>query len=60
MFTNTLIKRIEEYAAEKGIPPARITKRAVGNHRLWGVLKSGSGTCTLRIAEDIIEWMGRD
>lgn len=47
---------IEIYARKCGVKPKTITRRAVGNSRLYERLKGGYG-CTLRIAEQLRAYM---
>lgn len=49
MTADDLITLIETYAAARGISPATVTSRAVGNSRLYDRLKNG-GSCTLEVA----------
>ncbi|EGJ20417.1 hypothetical protein RSWS8N_00025 [Cereibacter sphaeroides WS8N] len=51
-----LLSEIENYAAARGIAPATVTSRAVGNSRLYGRLKAG-GSCTIRIADELRRFM---
>lgn len=44
-----LITQIEDAAKRKGIAPATVTSRAVGNSRLYRRLKDG-GDCTTEVA----------
>lgn len=59
MTRDKLISRIEAYAAERGIAPATVTSRAVGNSRLYHRLKRGGG-CTLDVADRLAAFMDAD
>jgi len=59
MSTSDLISEIERHAQERGIAPATVTSRAVGNSRLYHRLKSG-GDCTMTIAERLRAFMATD
>ncbi len=52
MTHSELISLIERHAESRGIAPATVTSRAVGNSRLYSRLKDG-GSCTIEIAERI-------
>lgn len=56
MTTEQLISEIEAYASDRGIAPATVTSRAVGNSRLYHRLKDGK-SCTLGVAERLREYM---
>lgn len=56
MTRDDLIQKIEEYAIARGIAPATVTSRAVGNSRLYRNLKRGGG-CTLEIASRLVSYM---
>lgn len=56
MTKDDLIQKIERYAAARGIAPATVTSRAVGNSRLYRNLKQGGG-CTLEIAERLVSYI---
>jgi len=58
MTQNDLIQEIEAFAARRGVAPATVTSRAVGNSRLYSRMKSGGG-CTLAIAERLRAWMAK-
>jgi hypothetical protein len=53
-----LIAQIEAFAAARGIAPATVTSRAVGNSRLYTRLVNGGG-CSLRIAGKLIAYIGQ-
>lgn len=59
MTRDDLIRKIEEHAAARGIAPATVTSRGVGNSRLYRTLKAGGG-CTLEIAERLIIYMDQN
>lgn len=56
MTIDDLIQAIESYAAARGIAPATVTSRAVGNSRLYRNLKNGGG-CNLIVAERLRAYM---
>lgn len=56
MTRDDLITRLEQHAATRGISPATITSRAVGNSRLYQRLTDG-GDCTLEVAQRLIAFM---
>lgn len=56
MTTEQLISEIEAFASKKGIAPATVTSRAVGNSRLYHRLKGGK-SCTLDVAERLRRYM---
>lgn len=51
-----LIQKIEAHAVERGIAPATVTSRAVGNSRLYDRLRRG-GSCTIRVADRICAYI---
>lgn len=51
-----LISQIEEFAQRRGLAPATVTSRAVGNSRLYSRLRAG-GDCTTTVAERLVRWM---
>ena len=51
-----LIAHIEAFATARGIAPATVTSRAVGNSRLYARLVQGGG-CSLRIAGKLMAYM---
>lgn len=51
-----IISEIEAFAAARGIAPATVTSKAVGNSRLYHRMKEGGG-CTIKIAEKLREYM---
>ena len=59
MTTEQLISEIEAFASEKGISPATVTSRGVGNSRLYHRLKGGK-SCTLDVAERLRKYMATD
>ena len=59
MTVQHLISEIEAFARKRGIAPATVTSRAVGNSRLYSRLKSGK-SCTLDVAERVREFMKRE
>lgn len=52
----TLISEIERFAKANKIEPKTVTRRAVGNSRLYGRLLEGH-SCTLRIAAKLRDYM---
>jgi hypothetical protein len=56
MITEQLISDIEAFAASKGVAPATVTSRGVGNSRLYHRLKHGK-SCTLDVAERLCQYM---
>ncbi|MBL4929359.1 hypothetical protein [Fuscibacter oryzae] len=56
MTRDQIIAEIESYATARGLAPATVTSRAVGNSRLYHRLKAGAG-CTLTIAERLRAYM---
>lgn len=56
MMTAQLISEIETFASSKGVAPATVTSRAVGNSRLYKRLKSGK-SCTLGVADRLRSYM---
>lgn len=56
MTENDLIKQIEAFAAERGVAETTVTKMAVGNHRLYGTLKSG-GSCSVKTANRLLQYI---
>jgi len=52
----SLLDEICAFATSKGIAPATVTSRAVGNSRLYHRLASGK-SCTLAIAAKVRAWM---
>jgi hypothetical protein len=52
MDREALILAIENFASARGLAPATITSRAVGNSRLYSRLKAG-GDCTTEIASRV-------
>ncbi len=51
-----LISRIECFARNRGVAPATVTSRAVGNSRLYKRLKNG-GSCTFSTADRILTYI---
>lgn len=51
-----LISEVEAFAERRGIAPATVTSRAVGNSRLYARLKAGK-SCTLEVAERLRLYM---
>ncbi|MFV1753445.1 hypothetical protein, partial [Phaeobacter sp. JH18-37] len=51
-----LISEIEKFASLRGIAPATVTSRAVGNSRLYRRLKDGK-SCTLGVADRLRRYM---
>ena len=52
-----LIKRIEDCAKARGIAPATVTRKAVGNSRLYADLKRGVGNGpTLDVIERLMSF----
>ena len=51
-----LIAQIENFAERHGIAPATVTSKAVGNSRLFDLLKAGK-SCTLTTAHRIMEYI---
>ena len=51
-----LIAHIESFAGRHGIAPATVTSKAVGNSRLFDLLKAGK-SCTLTTAHRIMGYM---
>lgn len=56
MQTQNLILAIEAFAASRGLSPATVTGRAVGNSRLYQRMKRGGG-CTLATAERLLGYL---
>lgn len=56
MTRTQIIAAIEAHAKERGLSPATITGRAVGNSRLYHRMVAG-GDCTTGIAERIIAFI---
>lgn len=56
MMTAQLISEIERFASSKGVAPATVTSRAVGNSRLYRRLKDGK-SCTLGVADRLRQYM---
>ena len=56
MTRDKLISRIEAFASERGIKPATVTSRAVGNSRLYRRLKRG-GSCSFDTIDRLIAFM---
>jgi len=56
MMTAQLILEIETFASSKGVAPATVTSRAVGNSRLYHRLKNGK-SCTLDVADRLRKYM---
>lgn len=56
MMTAQLISEIERFASSKGVAPATVTSRAVGNSRLYRRLKNGK-SCTLGVADRLRQYM---
>jgi hypothetical protein len=54
----TLIQRIDEFCRRRGIAPATVTGRAVGNSRLYARLLAG-GDCTTEVAARVLAWLER-
>ena len=54
-----LIARIEAFATDRGIAPATVTSRAVGNSRLYARLQQGGG-CSIRIAAKLLAYMAQE
>ncbi len=54
-----LIARIEAFAMARGIAPATVTSRAVGNSRLYARLQQGGG-CSIRIAAKLLAYMAQE
>lgn len=59
MTRDDLIRKIEEHAAARGLAPATVTSRGVGNSRLYRTLKGGGG-CTLEIAQRLLTYMDQN
>ena len=59
MDRNQIIAAIEAHAARRGIAPATITSRAVGNSRLYKRMVDG-GDCTTGIAKRIVAFIASD
>ena len=55
---NDLIAQIEAFAVARGIAPATVTSRAVGNSRLYARLVQGGG-CSLRIAGKRLDYIAQ-
>ena len=56
MITAHLILEIETFASLRGVAPATVTSRGVGNSRLYHRLKDGK-SCTLDVAERLRQYM---
>jgi hypothetical protein len=56
MMTTQLILEIETFASSKGVAPATVTSRAVGNSRLYHRLKNGK-SCTLNVVDRLRKYM---
>lgn len=54
-----LIAHIEAFAMARGIAPATVTSRAVGNSRLYARLQQGGG-CSIRIAAKLLAYMAQE
>ncbi len=59
MITAHLISDIETFASLRGIAPATVTSRGVGNSRLYHRLKNGK-SCTLDVAERLRAYMAEN
>lgn len=61
MTREMLIKRIEACAAAQGIAPATVTRKAVGNSRLYADLVRGDGKGpTLDVIERLVAFTALD
>lgn len=56
MTRQAIIAQIEAFAAKRGIAPATVTSRAVGNSRLYKRMKDG-GDCTTEIAAKLLAFI---
>lgn len=56
MTRDDIIEKIEACAAARGISPATVTSRAVGNSRLYARMKRGGG-CNVIVADRLAEWI---
>ncbi|GGG77702.1 hypothetical protein GCM10011415_28280 [Salipiger pallidus] len=56
MTREQLIADIEAFASARGLAPATVTSRAVGNSRLYARLVGGK-SCTLEVAERLRSYM---
>lgn len=53
---DVVISRIDEFCRRRGVAPATVTGRAVGNSRLYARLKAG-GDCTTAVAARVLAWL---
>jgi len=58
MTRDDIIEKIEACAAARGISPATVTSRAVGNSRLYSRMKNGGG-CNVMVAERLATWIAK-
>ncbi|SEL41226.1 hypothetical protein SAMN04488032_1277 [Pacificibacter marinus] len=53
-----IIIAVEAFAGNKGISPATVTSRAVGNSRLYARMKQG-GDCTTEVAARLLAYIDK-